>query len=877
HAHADHFAAHDEIICSRPTAELIQSRFGFAPGKITALDYEEALPWGDHYELRLLPAGHILGSAQIHVLRREDGESLLYTGDFNLRVSPALETITAMPAETLVMETTFGLPQFIFPPLDEVMTEVVKFCLEVLEEGSVPILIAYSLGKAQELLMELDSEHIACMVHPSIAKMNAIYERLLPAMPACADLDLDNWNGQVVVLPPAAARSQAVRKIKNRQTAMLSGWALQPGAPFRYQVDAVFPFSDHADYADLLHYVDTVQPNQVYTVHGFATEFARDLRERGIDAWSLMNDNQLDLPLEMQAAPSPDVPPRSSSRGPKRIPSKFGDFVEICERIAATTGRMGKIDILSRYFQTLSEANLPRAALYLTGKPFSRRDQEPSLQVGWALIRKALIKVSGLSEAAYREISQSQNDAGRTAFLVLEGRTTPRASSLIEIETFFQQLRETRGPHAKTEALAERLSCLDATEARVLVQILTGDLRIGLKEGLVEEALAEAFRQPPDKVRQAHMLTGDLGKAAVLAKGNRLEQATIAPFTPVHCMLASPEPDAEAIWKRTRQFNKGQPEPVWMEEKYDGIRAQLHCQGGKAALFSRDLRSLGAEFPEILQACRSWDADVILDGELIAWAEGKKLTFFDLQRRLGRKRLESDLFLGEAVPVRLIVFDLLWKDGRSLLSETLHERRRQLESLELPEPIEAIQVFETDEIRGIDKGFAFARENGNEGLIIKNPFSGYAPGNRGKSWMKLKKAMATLDVVVVRVEQGHGKRSHVLSDYTFAVRDTANDELVTIGKAYTGLTDLELETLTEHFERHTLKKERRAREVTPNVVLEVAFDSIQASKRHSSGLALRFPRIRAIRNDKEPGEIDTLESARQLAGVNGNSRRKNGS
>ena len=219
------------------------------------------------------------------------------------------------------------------------------------------------------------------------------------------------------------------------------------------------------------------------------------------------------------------------------------------------------------------------------------------------------------------------------------------------------------------------------------------------------------------------------------------------------------------------------------------------------------------------------------------------------------------------MPVRFVVFDLLWADGESFLKQPLSERRSRLEKLRLPGSIERVTVHRADSAEAIETEFTAARRRDNEGLIAKDPTSLYLPGRRGKSWLKLKKAAATLDVVVVKAEQGHGKRSHVLSDYTFSVRDETTGELRVIGKAYSGLTDAEIEELTEHFEAHTLEKKRRVRLVEPDIVLEIAFDSIQPSKRHDSGLSLRFPRIKAIRRDKRPEEIDTLTFARKLAGV----------
>src|SRR5213079_1583872 len=247
--------------------------------------------------------------------------------------------------------------------------------------------------------------------------------------------------------------------------------------------------------------------------------------------------------------------------------------------------------------------------------------------------------------------------------------------------------------------------------------------------------------------------------------------------------------------------------------------------------------------------------------------KGRRLTFFDLQKRLGRKDDTSDLFAGAAadVPVVFIIFDLLWLNGRSLLKTPLRERREQLGGLVLPPQFQKANVTPARSAAAIEQIFQDARRRLNEGLMIKDPESFYLPGRRGLFWFKLKKELATLDVVVVAAELGHGKRNHVLSDYTFAVRDETTGELLPIGKAYSGLTDAEIAELTEHFRQNTMVDHGRYREVKPDVVLEVAFNSIQPTTRHASGLALRFPRIEAIRRDKDVDSIDTLEYARELA------------
>ena len=353
-------------------------------------------------------------------------------------------------------------------------------------------------------------------------------------------------------------------------------------------------------------------------------------------------------------------------------------------------------------------------------------------------------------------------------------------------------------------------------------------------------------------------------------------------------MLASPEPTAEAIWNRFVETNAAAapsvaagagrgpalttPATVYVEDKFDGIRAQLHASPARTEIFSRDLKRITGQFPEIAEKGSEFSSEVILDGEIIAFAADRKLTFFDLQKRLGRKTQALDLFetASADVPVIFVAFDLLFLDGRSLLRTALRERREFLRRLKLPPKFQVASVAAAHSANEIEMEFKRARLRSNEGLMVKDPESFYSPGSRGMFWFKLKKELATLDVVVVAAELGHGKRNHVLSDYTFAVRDEGSGELLPIGKAYSGLTDIEIAELTEHFKKNTLVDCGRYREVKPDTVLEVAFNSIQPSTRHASGLALRFPRIKAIRRDKTTENIDTLAYARQLAAEQNN-------
>jgi DNA ligase-1 len=385
------------------------------------------------------------------------------------------------------------------------------------------------------------------------------------------------------------------------------------------------------------------------------------------------------------------------------------------------------------------------------------------------------------------------------------------------------------------------------------VKIITGDLRIGLKESTVEDALAKAFDQPAALVRRTNMSLGDIGETAVLARQNRLTETSLQLFRPLKFMLATPvETEDEIFATLSGAF--------YVEDKYDGIRGQLHRSETGVALYSRTLDDVSPQFPEVAEEARTLQATLIADGEIVAYRDGQVLPFAMLQKRLGRKR-PSPALLAE-IPTAFMVFDILSLYGQTLIDEPLSKRKKAMEGVPWSGRLVPAPFLAVEQRIPLNPLFEQATSRRNEGLMLKDAASFYIPGKRGMSWLKWKKALATLDVVVTGVEFGHGRRREVLSDYTFAVQK--NGELVNIGKAYSGLTDAEILDMTAFFKEHTRQDFGRFRLVEPRIVIEVAFNGIQRSSRHKSGFALRFPRIVRIRHDKRPDEIDTIETVEKL-------------
>ena len=553
-------------------------------------------------------------------------------------------------------------------------------------------------------------------------------------------------------------------------------------------------------------------------------------------------------------------------------------FALNADRIADTSKKLEKTAIVAEYLRSLEPEDAARAALFLSGRPFPAYE-EATLGVGGSLLWRAVSELSGKSDSQLRDLYRAHGDLGAVAGAALPERSSELTLSNLEEE--FHTLSSTRGPVSKLAIILRFLGQASPSEAKYIIKIITGDLRIGLKESLVEEAIAKAYDVPLKDVQRANMLLGDVGETLKLASSDSLADAHMRLFHPIDFMLASP---AESAADALSYFSDAH-----VEDKYDGIRAQAHVSNAQVRLFSRTRDEITASFPELPGALAGIPENAILDGEIVAWsantAKPRALPFSVLQQRLGRKKVSEKML--RDVPVAYLVFDVLYAGEQLLLNLPLHERveilgrllasRKPVAAQSLDsqarllfaaedEPAEAsvvqAPVFSAKTAEELEMLFTAAQDRGNEGLMIKDRNSPYTPGRRGKSWLKLKKELATLDVVVTAVEYGHGKRIGVLSDYTFAVWD--GDRLVNIGKAYSGLTDVEIAEMTTWFLKHTVDDQGMRLIVDPQVVLEVAFNNMMRSTRHESGYALRFPRILRIRNDKRPEDADTIETAARI-------------
>jgi DNA ligase-1 len=528
------------------------------------------------------------------------------------------------------------------------------------------------------------------------------------------------------------------------------------------------------------------------------------------------------------------------------------------DAVSATTKKLEKVRLLSDFLKSIPIADATQAAIFLTGRSFPHHE-ERVLGIGGSTLYRLVAGLTGKTPDELSAIYRKHGDLGDVAEEALRDLHAGRAVTIAEVAAAFENLATLRNQSQKSAALKSLLEKSSPADVKYIIKIITGDLRIGLKESLVEEAIAKAFDRPANAVRRANMLIGDIGKTLRLAAADQLASATMVLFHPIGFMLATPvEAPGELFDARQTQF--------LVEEKYDGIRAQIHKRTDRVKIFSRTLDEV-TEFPELVAPLAALPGEFILDGEILAWQGAHPLPFTELQKRLGRKTNQMNLWGQQEIPVKFVAFDLLHLNSELLLDLPLRERRSRLDALFSSPRDSALQLTAAklcDSVAAVESAFRDSLAAGHEGIVAKDPDSLYTPGRRGGNWFKLKEPFATLDVVVTAVEYGHGKRHGVLSDYTFAVR--SGEQLLNIGKAYSGLTDAEIAEYTEYFLQHTSENQGFRRIVEPTVVIEVAFNNMQKSARHASGYALRFPRIVRFRPDKPVAEIDTLARVEELYG-----------
>jgi DNA ligase-1 len=575
------------------------------------------------------------------------------------------------------------------------------------------------------------------------------------------------------------------------------------------------------------------------------------------------------------------------------MPASLAQFSAVADAVASTSSKLRKQALLGEYFRSLAaDDDLRLGVRFMMGRPFARTS-ERVLGASGAIVSQAILDHLAIDGRSYHDLVVRSGEIGEALAVIFENHrpaalTETVGLTLRELYDLFDAIASTSNQESKRQIVRDLLGRLRTPrEAAYAMKILFGDLRIGASEGVVQAGVAEAFGKTLAQIQRAQLLLGDLEEVAILARSDALASIRFKLFHPIQFMLATPqETSADAVATMDGKT-------FWAEHKLDGIRAQVHKSADRIAIYTRTMDRTDESFPDVVDALARLPGEFLLDGEIVPFRDGCVQPFASIQKRLGRKTLTAKMLRDH--PAVFVAFDLLYRDGTIYLDRPLRERRAALEDLagvtphapgrgngqsipatalctaDPPDPNRPLlltQVIEVSSAEQIDAAFAAAREARNEGLVLKDPDSIYSPGRRGQAWLKIKSHLPTLDCVVTAAEYGHGKRRNVLSDYTFAVWDRDPSDpaasLVNVGKAYSGVTDEEINRLTELFLGIATAQWGRVYAVRPQVVLEVAFDQIQKSDRHDSGFALRFPRIKRIRWDKRIEDADRLQRVIEL-------------
>jgi DNA ligase-1 len=591
-------------------------------------------------------------------------------------------------------------------------------------------------------------------------------------------------------------------------------------------------------------------------------------------------------------------------------------FAEVCENLSKESSTLKKIEIICEALLKIKDdSELSLFCIYLTGVVYPSSVQK-TINVGQAFIRDAVLKHLGLTKEdwveAYRkfgEIGETVEDLLQTSTFNLQpsisqrqtesvgisegtedsrlkiehstlfpdsvkkGPRIPTGISLAEFQDCIEQLNQNSANLKKVSIIAELLERISPLEAKYAMKLLSGRMRIGVQEATVEAAIAKAFEIEAPKVKKLNFYLGNIGDVAVRSRSKDFKNVHFVLFHPIRAMLASAEVDIAEIFERMGS-------EVWVEYKYDGIRAHIHKEGERVEIFTRDLKRITNQFPEVVEAFKGYDFSFLIDGEIVPYRDDKIQAFADLQKRLGRKEK-----IDEAVrdnPTRFVAYDFLYLNGELLFDKPLKERRELLEekftvgarhlsseasAKEEGAPQQSL-FFSTKKIVTTPKEFTEffikSKSEGREGLMVKNPESKYESGKRGIHWLKYKQTLDPLDVVVLIAEYGEGKNAKYLSNYTFGVWDEKKENLLPVGRVYSGAKEEDLKHFTELFPTIATEKIERGFKVQPQVIFEVGFENIQKSERYISGFAVRFPRILRIRSegDKDLTEINTISDVK---------------
>ncbi len=546
----------------------------------------------------------------------------------------------------------------------------------------------------------------------------------------------------------------------------------------------------------------------------------------------------------------------------------FKSLCDLLEKVEATAKRLEIINLTANYLKTLDSEEIEPATNMIVGRAFPKYSQK-SLDVSWSTLTHVLEQVSQFDWNQFRQAMASTGDIGSATKLVLEQSKSKKQTQLAEKSLTITEVRQVldaitqmSGPRSRTKKerlITTLLSQAAPIEAKYLVKIFTGEMRTGLHEGLMEQAVAKAFGIPIQKVQHASMVLGDIGEVAMMLKTHGLagvDKVGFNVFRPVKLMLAQTAQNVnEALLEHCGK--------TAFEYKYDGARVQIHIQNGAVEIFSRRLSNVTESVPEIVQTVKRniIMPSAILEGEVVALdCAGYPIAFQYLMRRF--KRTHDVASMAQRIPLTLYLFDILYLNDQSLITLPYFQRRQIL--AETAGEISLSKQIVTDKIEEAERFLKEATASGHEGLMAKKLDSSYIPGRRGKKWLKIKTVLETLDLVITAAEYGYGRRKGWLSDYYLAARDPETGEFLNLGKTFKGLTDAEIVEMTKQLKKSAVNQEGHRVIVIPKIVVEVTYNEIQKSPKYKSQMALRFARITRIRDDKTPEEADTIDKVKEI-------------
>jgi len=546
----------------------------------------------------------------------------------------------------------------------------------------------------------------------------------------------------------------------------------------------------------------------------------------------------------------------------------FKELAELCEKLEATTKRITMVNLISSFLRKLEPDEIGPAVRLIIGRIFPAWSQE-TLEISWRTIIKTIKNLANANSKDISEAFSKTGDPGDMAKILMEkGKKIKQVTllrsplTILDVYKCFLSIANVKGPGSKKKKeglLYGLLSRASPLEVKYIIKDILGEMRHGVSEGLMEEAIAKAFGASLEQVKRAHMLLGDLGDVAhiALTRGaQQIREVKIRLFHPIKPMLAQPVENVEEALKE----HGGK---TAFEYKLDGARVQIHLKNGKVAIFSRRLTNVTHSLPDVVKLILDEIKvnEAILEGEVIAIGEeDKPLPFQHLMRRFHRvKDIEK---MVKEIPVQLYLFDVLYLNEKMMIDEPYIKRWEHLE--EISGNIRLTPRIITSDAQEAQKFFEKSKKEGHEGLVAKKLDSNYTPGIRGKKWLKIKGILDTLDLVIVAADWGYGRRHEWLSDYYLAAKDEKTGKFMVIGKTFKGLTDKEFKEITKRLLELKIAEKGGTVYVKPEIVVEVAFDEIQQSPKYESGFALRFARITRIREDKGPDEADTIERVREI-------------